>query len=174
MDLWPVHAMRLLMPDVPPEPDAKAARLQRVTERGLVTFRLDVFQVVPSSLNKTVGIYTNKVSFEHIGSCGYCVAVTALLVCICWEPVKSWISGFARDLQVGVSQSPRVGKHSFSWRTSDSKSIPLGNSKQPKLLLSTGLSSTWIVSGSVLGPWPQSRKLHRQTFPKGAWKSGAS
>lgn len=80
MDLWPVHAMRLLMPDVPPEPDAKAARLQRVTERGLVTFRLDSFQVVPSSLNKTVGIYTNKVSFEHIGSCGYCVAVTALLV----------------------------------------------------------------------------------------------
>ena len=75
--------MRLLMPDVPPEPDAKAARLQRVTERGLVTFRLDGFQDVPSSLNKTVGIYKNKVSFEHIGSCGYCIVATALLVCIC-------------------------------------------------------------------------------------------
>lgn len=71
--------MRLSMPDVPPEPDAKAARLQRVTERGLVTFRLDGFQIVPRSFNKTVGIYIQIRC--HLNT--LVAVVTALLLLLC-------------------------------------------------------------------------------------------
>ena len=74
--------MRLLMPDVPPEPDAKAARLQRVTERGLVTFRLDGFQDVPSSLNKTVGILYIKIR-RHLNVLVAVVIALLLLLCLC-------------------------------------------------------------------------------------------
>ncbi len=108
-------------------------------------------------------VYKNKASFERIGSCGYCIVATALLVCICWEPVKSWISGFNSPGTFSLefpnhpeSENTAFRGESPIWRAflwELKRGVPL-----------TGLSSTWIVSCSVFGMNPQMKRPQTKNY----------